>query len=92
MGLFKVNKSVKTTAENGESSGARELRKEADLRPTLSSILSEDEHYGAAIAYYLDKATFFTLTLAYIIAFPVIFATQSGYVDLLDPALVQQQF
>lgn len=92
MGLFKVNKPVKTTAENGESSGARELRKEADLRPTLSSILSEDEHYGAAIAYYLDKATFFTLTLAYIIAFPVIFATQSGYVDLLDPTLVQQQF
>lgn len=90
MGLFKVKKYAAKSAENGESSDARRLRKECDLRPTLSSILAEDEHYGGAIAYYLDKATFLTLMLAYIIAFPVIFATQSGYVNLLDQTLVQR--
>eukprot|EP00889_Picochlorum_renovo_P007699 jgi/Picre1/34729/NNA_002195.t1 len=90
MGVFKVKKYAAKSAENRESSDARKLRKERDLRPTLASILAENEHYGGAIAYYLDKATFLTLMLAYIIAFPVIFATQSGYVSLLDQTLVQR--
>lgn len=60
------------------------LKREDDGKPTMSSILSEDADYGKALAYYLDKWTFGLLTLTYIVAIPVIFATQSGYVPLFS--------
>jgi len=58
-------------------------------KPTISSILSEDSDYGKALAYYLDKWTFGLLALTYVIAIPVIFGTQNGYVPLFSKAVLQ---
>ena len=60
-------------------------------KPTISSILREDANYGAALAYYVDRISFTILLLAYVIAVPVIFGTQSGYVPLFSQDVLESQ-
>lgn len=69
----------------------RLLKREDDGKPTISSILSEDADYGKALAFYFDKWTFALLTLTYVIAIPIIFATQSGYVPLFSKRVLQDE-
>lgn len=69
----------------------RQLHREETLKPTIGGILREDSDYGKALAYYIDKWTFAMETLCYLVAIPVIFATQSGYVKLFSNEILLDQ-
>ena len=68
----------------GGTTDGRPLKRATTAKPSMSGILREDADYGKALAFQVDKWTFLLEALCYVIAIPVIFATQSGYVPLFD--------
>jgi len=69
--------------EENSDDGESHCHKDGD-KPSISAVLLEDPNYGAALAYSIDQVALITLSIAYIIAIPVILATQSGYTDLFS--------
>jgi len=55
------------------------------FKPTITSILAEDSDYGSAVAYFLDTVTLAFLSIAYLVLFPVLLATQSGFSPIFEP-------
>jgi hypothetical protein len=75
----------KTKKAKGKKVRDKTLHEYDHFKPTITSILAEDSDYGPALAHYLDLLTLAFLSIAYIVLFPVLLATQSGFSPIFEP-------
>lgn len=77
--------SLQTKKTKGKKQRDKTLHEYDHFKPTITSILAEDSDYGPALAHYLDLCTLAFLLIAYIVLFPVLLATQSGFSPIFEP-------
>jgi hypothetical protein len=76
---------LQTKKAKGKKVRDKTLHEYDHFKPTITSILAEDSDYGPALAHYLDLLTLAFLSIAYIVLFPVLLATQSGFSPIFEP-------
>eukprot|EP00890_Picochlorum_soloecismus_P005017 jgi/Picsp_1/5516/NSC_02875-R1_ligand-gated ion channel len=75
----------KAKKTKGKKRRDRTLHEYDHFKPTITSILAEDSDYGPALAHFLDLITLAFLSIAYVVLFPVLLATQSGFSPIFEP-------